>query len=90
MRQAKKIFTNDVIAGADKKHMPVGSGIAQSLSDPQVTAKAFAVDSVQAKAATLRSTVFVSLAVCVAESFPDRVKEMIRAPIARSEGGGDS
>ena len=64
--------------------MPVGSGIAQSLSDPQVTAKAFAVDSVQAKAATLRSTVFMGLAVCVVE----RVKEMIRAPIALSEGGG--
>ena len=90
MRQAKKIFTNDVIAGADKTHMPVGSGIAPSLSDPQVTAKAFAVDSVQAKPATLRSTVFMGLAVCVAESFPDRVKEMLRAPIARSEGGGAS
>ena len=89
MKQAKKMFTNDVIAGTDKKHMSVGSGIAQSLSDRQVTAKAFAVDSVQAKAATLRSTVFVGLAVCVAERFPDSVKEMIRAPIARS-GGGDS
>ena len=83
MKQAKKIFTNDVIAGAVKKHMPVGSGVAQSLSDPQVTAKTFAVDSVQAKAATLRSTVFMGLAVCVPESFPDRVKEMLRAPMRR-------
>jgi len=84
IRQSKKIFTIDVIAGADKKHMPAGSAIALPLFDPQETAKAFSVEFVEAKAATLRSTVFVSLAVCAAESFPDRVKEMIHAPIARS------